>query len=29
MALEISGQGTGGGLRQNIFCPDVSRSGGL
>jgi hypothetical protein len=29
MALEISGQGTGGGLRQNIFCPDASRSGGL
>jgi hypothetical protein len=28
-ALEISGQGTGGGLRQNIFCPDVSHSGGL
>jgi hypothetical protein len=28
-ALEISGQGTGDGLRQNIFCPDVSHSGGL
>jgi hypothetical protein len=28
-ALEITGQGTGGGLQQNIFCPDVTHSGGL
>jgi hypothetical protein len=27
--IEISGQGTGDGLQQDIFCPDVLRSGGL